>query len=90
MDRDYDRYERILERHGDLEDKILREFCNLYNAGEYAEAWGYAKERKSYVERLWGDDPDPDIVISARILTDICSELAVDAEKTHRTGVLAS
>jgi len=86
----YDAYERILERHGDIEDKILSHFCKLYNAGEYAEAWGWANERRSYVERLWGDYPDKDIVQSAKMLMALCSELMIDARKTQVTGVLAS
>ena len=86
-ERETERSERTLQRHGDLEDRILQEFCRLYNAEHYAEAWGYATERKEYIERLWSTDDDPDIRESASKLIDLCIELKEDARKTQETGV---
>ena len=79
QEREAERYERQLERQGNLEDTILREFSRLYNSGEYSDAFNYVSDRKRNIERLWGNDPDVDVQQSASKLVEVCDELMADA-----------
>jgi len=76
-----EQYERILEQHGDLEDRILREFCRLYNAGEYAKAVVFCATQKAIIKRRWFKHEDADIRASAALLVAICNECMEDATR---------